>query len=116
MASVAECERAFATLADRLSTADAGTRGKAAFDRSLSCRLTDLEISFAGQLRDSRLEQIRRVTDPDAERPAQIRLAMTSDDLLRLVDGDLNLGSAWTSGRVKVHGSVFDLLKLRSIF
>jgi putative sterol carrier protein len=41
---------------------------------------------------------------------------MTSDDLLKLVDGELNMASAWASGRVKIDASVFDLLKLRSVF
>jgi hypothetical protein len=112
VATVAECEQAFATLAERLSGADATTRRKASFDRTLSCRLTDLDVIFGGRLTDGRLTDIGQRKSPDA----QIRLAMSSDDLLRLVDGTLPMAGAWAGGRVKIDASVFDLLKLRSIF
>ena len=67
---------------------------------------------FAGQLRDGELIDIRQVDKSDG----QVKMTMTSDDLLKLVAGDLPMGSAWASGRVKIDASVFDLLKLRSIF
>jgi putative sterol carrier protein len=41
---------------------------------------------------------------------------MTSDDLLKLVSGELAMGSAWATGRVKIDANVFDLIKLRSVF
>jgi putative sterol carrier protein len=112
VASVAECEQAFHALAERLAGADSSTRSTASFDRSLSCALPDLGVIFAGHLKDGTLSDIRRVDTKDA----QIRLSMSSDDLIRMVAGELNLGSAWASGRVKVHASVFDLIKLRTIF
>ena len=112
MATVEECETAFHELASRLAAADASTKQKAAFDRSMSCTLPDLKIIFAGQLHNGKLLDIRQVDKPDA----QVRLTMTSDDLLKLVAGDLNMGSAWATGRVKVDAGVFDLLKLRTIF
>jgi len=112
MASVEECERAFRSLAAKLAGADSGAREKASFDRSLTCSLRDLKVIFAGQLRDGQLLDIRQVEKADA----QIRMTMTSDDLLKLVAGDLPMGSAWATGRVKIAASVFDLLKLRSIF
>jgi alkyl sulfatase BDS1-like metallo-beta-lactamase superfamily hydrolase len=116
VASAAECERALAALAERLAGADEATRAHADFDRSLSCRLTDLDVTFLGRLHDGRLDQIARLERPAGQPRAQIRLTMSSDDLLLLVAGDLSLTAAWTSGRVKVQGSVLDLLKLRNIF
>lgn len=112
MATSAECEQALHTLADRLAATDPETRKRNALDRSLSCTLPDLGIVFGGQLRDGRLEDIRPVEQADG----QVKLTMSSDDLLRLVDGELNFASAWASGRVKIDAKVFDLVKLRSIF
>lgn len=110
MATVEQCEHALHGLADKL----AGNSGSAAdgFDRSLSCSLHDLAIVFTGRLHDGKLTDIVQVRDP----AAQIRLTMSSDDLLRLVDGELNMAKAWASGRIKVQAGVRDLLKLRSIF
>jgi putative sterol carrier protein len=112
MATVEQCEQAFRDLADRLATDDAASHKSASFDRTLSCVLTDLDLIFGGQLKGGQLVEIRRVADP----AAQIRLAMTSDELLELVDGKLNLVSAWASGRIKIQASVVDLIKLRTIF
>jgi putative sterol carrier protein len=69
-------------------------------------------VTFAGRLRDGELLDIRQVDTPNA----QVRMTMTGDDLLKLVAGELNMASAWATGRVKIDASVFDLLKLRSIF
>jgi hypothetical protein len=112
MATVEECEKAFQALSTRLAGADSSTRRKASLDRSLSCTLRDLKVTFAGRLRDGELLDIRQVDAPSA----QVRMTMTSDDLLKLVAGELNMASAWATGRVKIDASVFDLLKLRSIF
>lgn len=112
MATVEECEKAFHELAARLVSADPEHRKKAAFDRTLSCTLRDLGVTFAGRLKDGDLRDIRRTDRADA----QVRMSMSSGDLLRLVAGELHLGSAWATGRVKIHASVFDLLKLRSMF
>ncbi|MDI2131845.1 alkyl sulfatase C-terminal domain-containing protein [Yinghuangia seranimata] len=112
MASVEECRSALERLSAKLGGAD-GDLGKAArLDRSLTCRVTDLKLTFSGQLRDGALHDI--TTEPPAGK-AQIRLETTSDDLLALVDGDLNFASAWARGRVKLEASIKDLLTLRKL-
>ncbi|MDT4937064.1 MAG: hypothetical protein QOG80_735 [Pseudonocardiales bacterium] len=112
MASVEECADAFHALAERLTAADPSTRKRADFDRTISCSVRDLDVIFAGRLRGGELTDIRQVTDADA----QVRMTMTSDDLLKLVAGELNMASAWATGRVKIDAGVMDLLRLRSIF
>ena len=112
MATAEECEQALHTLAQRMDEHSARDARSTAFERTLSCTLRDLRITFAGRLTDGHLREIRRSDGAHG----QIRLEMTSDDLVRLVDGELNLGSAWATGRVKVHAGVRDMIKLRSIF
>jgi len=112
MATIEECENAFHDLAAMLTTMDADKRQKTVLDRSLSCKLRDLDVIFAGQLRDGGLHDIRRVDRADG----QIRLAMHSDDLIRLTTGQLNFAAAWATGKLRVDANVFDLLKLRSLF
>ena len=110
MATEEQCEQALHTLADRLAAADGSSAN--GFDRTLSCTLPDLGLVFTGHLHDGRLTDIVR-TD---KRNAQVKLTMSSDDLLALVDGRLKMASAWATGRVKIDAGVRDLLKLRSIF
>lgn len=112
MATVEECSQALKTLADRMAASDPATKARNSIDRSLSCRITDLGVIFGGRLHDGLLDDIRPVETADA----QVKLAMTSDDLLALVAGRLNFASAWASGRVKLDARVLDLVKLRTIF
>lgn len=112
MASAEECEQAFHQLAARLGSADPGTRRQAALDRSLSCTVSDIGVIFGARLKDGQLSEIHRAQVADG----QVKLTLTSDDLMELVDGRLSFGSAWASGRVKLDAKVLDLLKLRSVF
>lgn len=111
MATTAECRQALESLAARLRDVDEHDRKKHAFDRTLSCHVPDLDVTFSGRLHDGHIVGI--TTDP-AER-AQIRLTASSDDLVALTDGELNFAQAWLSGRIKVEAGVRDLLKLRSM-
>lgn len=112
MATLDECESAFAALAARLAAADPATRSKNSLDRTLSCTLRDLGATFSGRIKDGLLSDIQRADKADG----QVKLTMSSDDLLRLVAGELNLIAAWTGGRIKIDARVFDLIRLRSIF
>ncbi len=111
---MAECRSALRRLSDNLAAADGGVRGAAALDRSLSCHIKDLDITFTGRLADGRIQVEDTVEGPPREK-AEIRLAMTGDDLVALVDGDLNFAKAWASGRVRLEAGFRDLLKLRSL-
>jgi predicted lipid carrier protein YhbT len=112
MATVEECERAMHELAGKLAgNSGTGVRNKIE-DRSLSCEIRDLKVVYAGRLHGGTLTDIRQVKDTRA----QIRLSMTSDDLLALTQGNLNLGRAWATGRIRISASVFDLIKLRAMF
>jgi hypothetical protein len=112
--SIEECERALRRLARRLADAGPAAGGTAGFDRTLSCRLSDPQVSFAGRLRDGALTELRTVGAGEAA-AAKVRLRMSGVDLIRLVDGELNLAGAWASGRVKIEAGVLDLMKLRSL-
>ncbi len=111
---MAECRSALDRLSDNLAAAEGDVRSAAALDRSLSCHIKDLDITFTGRLADGRIRVADTVEGPPGEK-AEIRLAMTGDDLVALVDGDLNFAKAWASGRVRLEAGFRDLLKLRSL-
>ncbi|MEU6504563.1 SCP2 sterol-binding domain-containing protein [Streptomyces californicus] len=114
MATMAECRSALDTLSGNLAAADGDVRGAAALNRSLSCHIKDLDITFTGRLADGRIEVRDTLEGPPREK-AEIRLAMTGDDLVALVDGDLNFAKAWAAGRVRLEAGFRDLLKLKSL-
>jgi hypothetical protein len=114
MATIEECRSALDRLSDNLARANGDVRGAAALDRTLSCHLTDLGTTFTGRLAGGRIEDVLTVAGPPPGK-AQIRLAMTGDDLVAMVDGELNFAKAWASGRVGLEAGFRDLLRLRSL-
>jgi hypothetical protein len=87
----------------------------AGLDRSLSCRLTDLDQVVLGRLGSGAVRDLQVVPDGPAVPRADIRFTMTSDDLVALTDGQLQFGKAWASGRVKLEAGLRDLLRLRKL-
>ncbi|WP_030814757.1 SCP2 sterol-binding domain-containing protein [Streptomyces sp. NRRL S-337] len=114
MATLDQCRAALDRLAQNLSSADGKVRGAAALDRSLSCRITDLDVTFLGRLAQGSIQDVTCVPGPPPDK-AEIRLSMTGDDLVALVDGRLNFARAWGSGRVKLEAGLRDLLRLRTL-
>ncbi|MFF4583585.1 SCP2 sterol-binding domain-containing protein [Streptomyces sp. NPDC001389] len=114
MATIQECRAALDRLSDNLAGADGDVRGAAALDRSLSCHITDLDVTFAGRLEGGRI-RVDALTPGPPRAKAEIRLAMSGDDLLALVDGQLRFAKAWASGRVRLEAGFRDLLRLKSL-
>ncbi|MFJ6200171.1 SCP2 sterol-binding domain-containing protein [Micromonospora sp. NPDC092111] len=110
MASVDECRQALRDLADRLDR-HADVQGKIDLDRTLACRVTDLETAFHGRIAGGRLVDLTDGDDPKAK----IALITTSDDLVALVHGQLDIGRAIAARQVSIKASPFDLLKLRKV-
>ncbi|MHB1738147.1 MAG: alkyl sulfatase C-terminal domain-containing protein [Actinomycetes bacterium] len=110
MATVQQCRAALVQLAVTMSEADEQT-GNNLLERTLSVTLTDLGVTFSGRLRGGLLTEV--ATDPAP--PAQIRVTTTSDDLVALTSGTLDFARAWASGRLRVRGTLADLLRLRTL-
>jgi predicted lipid carrier protein YhbT len=111
MATVEECRAALGALAARLDAHAAEARSRVDLDRPLACTIRDLGVSFHGRLTGGRLVDLADGDDPRAK----IRLTSSSDDLLALVNGELDITKAWTSGRISINANPFDLLKLRKL-
>lgn len=114
MASLRECEQALTSLADRLADVPPHVRGRYVVQRTLACRVPDLDVVFLAKLGDEGLEGLRHEQGTSTA-GAQVRLAAQSDDLLALIAGQLSPPTAWATGRLKVEASVLDLLKLRTL-
>lgn len=111
MASERESEAAVRALVALLADVDPDTRSKYVLERTVSLRLTDLDVTWSARLGDAGLTDL---TDTDDEK-AQIRLSVSSDDLLALVEERLSLPTAFATGKVRVQASPLDLLRMRSL-
>lgn len=116
MASAQECERALLDLAGRLDQLDHATRRRHSADRALRCVVPDIPTAFSARLHDGALVDIAQ--SPDTMLPAgaaQIRLTVSSDDLVALTSGVLPVVTAWRAGRIKVEASMRDLIRLATL-
>ncbi|MFJ5263095.1 SCP2 sterol-binding domain-containing protein [Streptomyces sp. NPDC088387] len=114
MATKEECRAALERLSDSMGRSEGDVRAATNLDRSVSCHITDLDLTFVGRMTGGRIVVHDTVEGPPREK-AQIRLAMSGDDLVALVDGGLNFAHAWGSGRVKLKASLSDLFQLRKL-
>ncbi|WP_399883352.1 SCP2 sterol-binding domain-containing protein [Streptomyces sp. BBFR51] len=114
MATTEECRAALDKLSDHMRGAEGDVRSATELDRSVSCHITDLDVTFAGRMADGRIDVRETLEGPPREK-AEIRLAMTGDDLVALVAGELNFAKAWGSGRVKLEAGLRDLFRLRKL-
>ncbi|MEU4692207.1 SCP2 sterol-binding domain-containing protein [Actinoplanes sp. NPDC023714] len=110
MATVEECRQALHDLAAKLA-ANAEAQGHLDLDRTLACRVTDLGTAFHGRITGGRLIDIADGDDPKAK----IALIASSDDLIALIQGRLDVTRAIASRQVTVKANPFDLLKLRKL-
>ncbi len=112
MATVEECEAALAGLVARLDEVDPDTWAQHAVDRTISCHISDLGVSYASALGKTGVRPFAPTDDP---RSAQVRLTIAAADLIDLAADRLSPAKAWATGRLRIEASVLDLLRLRKI-
>ena len=111
MATMDECLTALKGILGDIA-ADPAAAG---LDRSLSCRLTDLDEVVLGRLSSGSVRDLHVLPHGPEVPKADIRLTMSSDDLIAMTDGRLHFGKAWASGKVKLEAGLRDILRLRKI-
>jgi predicted lipid carrier protein YhbT len=113
MATAQECRAALESLTARISEMDAKERETHLADRTMSCRVTDLGVTFVTRLSPNGADGL---TEAAADAPrAQIRFSAKSDDVLAIAADPGTFAKAWLTGRLKVEGGVLDLLRLRKL-
>jgi predicted lipid carrier protein YhbT len=113
MATAEECQTALESLTGRIAEMDAKDRAAHLLDRTLSCRVPDLGITFLTRLSPNGAEPIRQVGN--GAPPAQVRFTADSDVIVAIAADPGSFMRAWLTGRLKVQGNVLDLLHLRKL-
>jgi predicted lipid carrier protein YhbT len=112
MANEDECRAALAQIAERLADVDQEHFAQHVVERTISCRIPDLDLVFQTRIHAGGLDPFERAGDA---RSAQVRITANSDDLVALANNGLNVSKAWATGRLKIEASIFDLLRLRKL-
>ena len=113
MATAEECREALQALMGRLGEMPEQDRSSYFSNRSFSCHVTDLGVTFVTRITDAGAEPVKEAA-PD-EPPADIRLTANSDDVVSLAATPANIARMWMAGRVKIQASIRDLLALRRL-
>jgi putative sterol carrier protein len=112
LATLQAVEQAVQGLLERLAEVDPDVRRKYAVERTVACRVRDLDTVFVASFDDE--GTLRSLTT--AQRgDGQVKLAASSDDLIALIEGRLSVPTAWATGKLRIDASMLDLLKLRSL-
>ena len=111
MATAEECRQALESLTAQLSNMDPADRAAYLVDRSVSCTVEDLGITFLTHLGPGGAGPVTLANGSDGQ--AQVRFTTKSDDLVALAANPGSIGRAWLTGRLKVQASIFDILRLR---
>ena len=110
MATLQECREALTELTKDI--ADAGEhRQLLDLDRSLSAKITDLDTILKGRLAGGAFVDVEESSDPAAD----IKLTLTSDDLVAMCHGHLHVMKAMATGKLKLQASMGDMMKLRKL-
>jgi hypothetical protein len=114
LASVEDCRVAVDELVESLANVDPAVRAKHVPRRTVACRVSDLDVTFVGRLDEDGVHDMTESAEDDDE--VDVRLTLTSDQLVALASGDDDFLHAWLRGRVTVSASMRDLLRLRTLF
>lgn len=111
MATVEEVDAAIGDLLGRLGQVDDSTRALLPAKRLIEARCPDLDYVRHAEWRSGTLVML----DEAPEGRADIRISVRSDDLLRIVSGELPFGRAYSANKVRLDATMTDLLRLRTV-
>ena len=107
MATLEECREALTELTKDIADSDE----QIDFDRSLSATITDLDTVLKGRFVGGAFTNIEMAEDPAAD----VKLTLSSDDLVSMCRGELNAMKAMATGKLKLQASMGDMMKLRKL-
>lgn len=113
MASVEDCRQALDSLTSRILDLSPEERAAHLADRNVSCRVTDLGVTFLTRIGPDGADPVRESNGLDPR--AQIRMAAKSDDLIALAADPGTFAKGWLTGRIKIEASLSDIFRLRKL-
>jgi len=107
-----EVDRTLRDLVRRLEGADVGRRSLPE-RRSLAVFIKDLDVSYTAVFGEGVISSLAKAEPSGNE---DVRIFVSSDDLISLAAGTMGVGGALLTGRLRVDAGMSDLLLLRHLF
>jgi hypothetical protein len=111
MATADQCREALDRLLAHIAELDPQQRAASLVERTLSCEVTDLGLTFWTEAGPDGAKPARLAGDADGT--AQVRFVTDSDTIVSIGQDPARFAKAWLGGRVKVHASLRDIMRLR---
>lgn len=114
MATREEVDRTLRELLGRLDGAELNDAKLPSESRTILCVVTDLELTYRAEYAKGRIGKLKAVkagTDG-----ADVRITLSSDELVSLAEGRTSLPMALLFGRIRVDANARDMLLLRQLF
>lgn len=115
MATLNECRSALDLVSARITQFDEAQRRAHIVERTISLTISDLDSVFDMRLTPHGLVDITPRPSTAAGNRAQVRITISSDDLVALAEDRLDYAKALFTGRVKVKASLSDMARLRKL-
>lgn len=112
MATVEQIHEVADSTVQKFNSYPLADRKKHVPDRTFEVLILDYDQAFRGETKDGEIVDLNWTTPGSA---ADIRIVLSSDDMIALNEGKLKFATAWASGRVRIDASIRDLLNLRSL-
>jgi hypothetical protein len=112
VATFEQVEDVLADLLLRLRDLDPDVRALLPSRRTIRASCPDLELDHWAEWRNG---DVQLLAGPPNGRRADIRVVISSDDLVQLHRGELRFTRAFAENRVRIDASVTDLLRLRAL-
>lgn len=81
-------------------------------NRTFEILILDYDLAYRGQTKNGKIVGLE-LTEPGPR--TDVRMVLSSDDMIALNEGELKFATAWASGRVRIDASIRDLLSMRSL-
>jgi hypothetical protein len=109
-----EVDRTLRELVGRLDGADLDGASLPEQKKTIVCEITDLDLIYRAEYGAGRIRKLRVTRTASDE--ADVRLSVSSDELIALAEGRSSLPMALLMGRIRVDAHARDLLLLRQLF
>jgi predicted lipid carrier protein YhbT len=113
VATAEECRQALESLTGRIMELSPEERAEYLVDRDVSCRVTDLGVTFLTRIGPGGAGPVREANGSDPK--AQVRMTAKSTDLLALSADPGTFPKAWLTGKIKIEASLSDIFRLRRL-
>jgi predicted lipid carrier protein YhbT len=114
VATQEEVDRTLRKLVKRLDGADIDDADLPEEARTILCSITDLRLDYRADYSKGRIRKLRLVEDGAGT--ADVKISVSSDELIALAEGKSSLPMALLFGRIRVNANARDLLLLRQLF